>query len=526
MKLSNKDIDATMREIEDFLTSVKVAQKDKVQLCFLIEEALLRYQEHLGDWKNFNFEIYTKKWLDSPKIILRIKGVAFNPLKEEDSIIPAAVMRNLLQYEGTGTAYRYENGYNEITFYTLREQRSLKIPGGNVTISILLAALFAIPARLFLPPETQTFLVDSLAAPIFRTLMNLILAVNVPLIFISIVSSICAMEDIATLSNIGVKIVRRFFLTMVGIILTATCVSTLIFPEVVTLENAAAAVGISVLDMLLAIVPTNTFEAFAEGNVLQIVTIAILLSVCMIMLGEKVSTLKQVIGDGKFALFKMMELVLKLLPLAIFLIEFKLLMTTTLAEILSVWRIVAAALLTYAVFSAFLLIRLAFKYKVSVPDFLKKISPVLVIAFTVLSGAESMAANFEVCKKNLKLDEKLCNFWIPLSHSLLAPGTAVTLVVYAFFAAYFSGATLSVTQLLLLAFLAIQLSIFSPKVNGGIVAVLTLLLNHFGLPLEAIGAIMLGDVFIINASSVFGMLARDCELFDVSHEINFKGKLV
>lgn len=259
------------------------------------------------------------------------------------------------------------------------------------------------------------------------------------------------------------KIVRRFFLTMAGIILTATCVSALIFPKVVTLENDAASIGISVLDMLLAIVPTNIFKAFAEGNVLQIVTIAILLSVCMIMLGEKVSTLKQVIGDGKFALFKMMELVLKLLPLAIFLIEFKLLMTTTLAEILSVWRIVAAALLTYAVFSAFLLIRLAFKYKVSVPDFLKKISPVLVIAFTVLSGAESMAANFEVCKKTLKLDEKLCNFWIPLSHSLLAPGTVVTLVVYAFFAAYFSGATLSVTQLLLLAFLAIQLSIFSPK---------------------------------------------------------------
>lgn len=56
-------------------------------------------------------------------------------------------------------------------------------------------------------------------------------------------------------------------------------------------------------------------------------------------------------------------------------------------------------------------------------------------------------------------------------------------------------------------------------------AVLTLLLNHFGLPLEAIGAIMVGDAFIINASSVFGMLTRDCELFDVSHEINFRGTL-
>lgn len=521
MKLSNKNIDSAMRDIEKFFDESGVAQKDKVQLCFVLEEALLRWQENFG--VDHEFKILMRKWLNAPKVTINISGVPFNPLMEKDSIIPASVMRNLLNYEGTGTVYRYVDGYNEITAFTRKERKPVKILSDTVTMAILLAVVAAIPARYFLPPDVQKVLIENLAAPIFQAIMNLIVAVNLPLIFISIVSSVCAMEDIATLSNIGVKILKRFLMTMIGIIFTATFISALIFP-VVTLQNDASTASVEIMNMLLAIVPANIFSAFVEGNVLQIAVIAILASACIIILGDKVAALKHVIDNGKVVMFKMMEVVLKLLPLAIFLIEFKLLLTTTLEEILSVWQIVAACLATYVIFSAFLLARLALKYKVSVPDFLKKISPVLIIAFTVVSGSASMAKNFEVCKQDLKLNEKLCDFWIPLSHSLLAPGTVVTLVVYAFFAANFSGATLSVAQLFLLAFLAIQLSIFSPKVNGGIVAVLSLLLNYFGFSLEAIGSIMIADAFIVSASSVFGMLARDCEIYDVSHEISFEGK--
>ena len=110
MKLSNKNIDAAMRDIEKFFEESGVAQKDKLRLCLVLEESLLRWQEHFGDWKNFNFEVYTKNWFNSPKVKIRVPGAAFNPLKAEDSIIPAAVMQNLLNYEGTGTIYRYENG--------------------------------------------------------------------------------------------------------------------------------------------------------------------------------------------------------------------------------------------------------------------------------------------------------------------------------------------------------------------------------------------------------------------------------
>ena len=42
MKLSNQNIDSAMRDIENFFVEAGVAKKDKIQLCLVLEEALLR----------------------------------------------------------------------------------------------------------------------------------------------------------------------------------------------------------------------------------------------------------------------------------------------------------------------------------------------------------------------------------------------------------------------------------------------------------------------------------------------------
>ena len=119
MKLSNKNIDAAMRDIENFFVEAGVAKKDKIQLCLVLEEALLRCQANFG--VEHEFKISTRKWFSAPKVTINISGAPFNPLKEDDSIIPTSVMLNLLNYESTGTVYRYENGRNEIIAFTRRK---------------------------------------------------------------------------------------------------------------------------------------------------------------------------------------------------------------------------------------------------------------------------------------------------------------------------------------------------------------------------------------------------------------------
>ena len=84
-----------------------------------------------------------------------------------------------------------------------------------------------------------------------------------------------------------------------------------------------------------------------------------------------------------------------------------------------------------------------------------------------------------------------------------------------------SGETLSVSELLLVAFLAIQLSTVSPKVYGGSLAGYTILLTQLGFSQDVIGQMMVANVFTITMASLFGMLARNCDLYDLSHQVKF-----
>lgn len=161
------------------------------------------------------------------------------------------------------------------------------------------------------------------------------------------------------------------------------------------------------------------------------------------------------------------------------------------------------------------------KYKLSITDFFKKNAPVFIIATTMLSGTASMMVNFDVWKDTFKVDPNLCDFWIPLSHTLFSPGTVNVIVACSFMGAVISDATISVSQLLLIAFLAIQLSIVNPKVYGGNIAGFTILLTQLGFSTDAIGQMVLADVFTINMSSLFGMVARNCEFYDLSHQVKF-----
>ena len=292
------------------------------------------------------------------------------------------------------------------------------------------------------------------------------------------------------------------------VVLVSMSACTVLFP-VVSLEGA---------------VPDSVFAPFVEGNILQVVMLAFLTGVCVIILGQRAANLKTQINDLKELFFKMTELVLKVIPLTIFLSIFKAVMTTEPTNLLGVWKIVAVSYITYIGIAVLMLAYLKAKYKLNIRDFFRKNAPVFIISLTMLSGTVSMMVNFEVCKKAMKIDPRLCDFLIPLSHTLFSPGTVNTLVTCAFMGATFSNATIPITQLLLIAFLAIQLSIVSPKVYGGAIATFTIMLTQLGFSTDVIGLLMVADVFTINLSSLFGMVARNCELYDLSHQVNFSAK--
>lgn len=518
MKLTNEDIGKVVDDAENFFEKAGVSQKDKIKISLILEESLLRYQDHFGS--DYDFKVTKKKLLGASKMTVSLRGDPFNPLDvddEKEDILPSKMMANFLHYEDARAAYRYEDGYNELNIFSTKEKKQIKIPGGSITIAILLAIVCAFFMG-YLQPETQTFILDKVANPIESTLMRLIIAATGPFVFMAIVSGICVMSDVTTFSNIGLKIFGRFVMLMLLMEIFTAAIAEVFFPAL-NFGGETEFMFTTILDLFLGIVPKDLISPFIEGNVIQIVFIAIIVGVCVLILDNFLPNTKSNISELNRLLIQIMDLVSNVIPVIIFLIVFETFSKQTLSDIAKVWEIIAVNYLAMLSFSALMLLNIAVKYRVNIPDFLRKMSDVLLISFSTGSTTLSMMPNMECAKNKLKIDPKFCDFWLPLSHVIFSPTGVAAFVLCVFYAAHVSGTTLSVVEFILLLFLSLQLSIASPPVPGGLVSMYAIILGQFHLPTDAIGMLMISGIFVANASTSIAMLIRDCELIDVSHQV-------
>lgn len=524
LSFSNDDLETTIEVVREVFEKSLVSEEDCIKTCLLLEEALLRCQQHFG--QDYQYSLQIQKWFGVPKVIIRIKGEAYNPLSDDDfddddDILPAPILKELMNYEQAKTVYTYRNGYNEISTYARKAWKPIKIPGGSITISALLAVVCA-GANSMLPTELQGAVIHEAAEPLLKMLMGLIVAVTGPFVFISIVNGICLMEDVATFSNVGLRVIRRFFIIMLCMALFSAGICQLFFPVVAI--NGESKLAISELfQLFLGIFPHNFVAPFVEGNILQIVFIAILTGISILTLTNVIPNLKVIVGELNKLILKMMDLVSKVIYAAIFLNVFKSIADNSMETILSVWRIVAANYAFSIGFGLLMLMHVVYKYRLNVADFLRQGANVFLVSFSTASNTAAMSMNITFAKERLKIESKFCDFWLPLSHAMFSPSAAAALVAGVFYTAYNAQLPLSLFSLFITIILALQLSIATPPVPGGIMAIYVIIFKNLGLPFDSIGMLMVSAVFVVNVSSFMSMLVRDCELIDIADEVGKRG---
>ena len=82
-------------------------------------------------------------------------------------------------------------------------------------------------------------------------------------------------------------------------------------------ENAGKLTGGGTVEFLMKLIPVTVVDAFAKGDVLQVLLFAVLFGCALSMLGEKGSRITSLIDDLGHALFKVMGIIIKLAPLGV-----------------------------------------------------------------------------------------------------------------------------------------------------------------------------------------------------------------
>ena len=217
---------------------------------------------------------------------------------------------------------------------------------------------------------------------------------------------------------------------------------------------------------------------------------------------------------------ELVQIIFKIIPAIIFLCIFKTILLHSISEIFSVWKVIAAEYVLFISVSLIMLLKISIQHGEKISDFLKKIYPAVLISFTTGSGAAAMPQNIDLCKKELKMPPLVCDFYIPLSHALCPATMLIGFVTCAFFGAEFSGAQIIIPQLFIIVFLSIQLAISASSGSGGTLAMLGLLLTQLEFSLDAIGTMMIADIFVVNASGIAALIIRDCDLYDFSQKVS------
>ena len=517
--LTEDGINSIIDKIKAFFISRKISDRDILKTTLLIEEALLRCRDRFGRDQEVSFRT---SGIASAKVTINMISDAFDPLDEHknEDILSSEYIRNLLVSEVTTTTYNYRNGCNEIIVIARKEWKDLKIPGGAVSIAVLLAIAASLIAKL-LPDAAVSFFLNDLVTPLFNRVMGIITLVTGPLIFISIVSSICALNDIETLSSIGLKAIRRFALITVLLITFSVIISLLLFPGISSSSNNAFNLS-AIIEMFIDLIPQDLVSPFVENQTIQIIIIAVAIGVALLLLDEKIPILRKLVSETNQLIFTLMGFVSKIIPLAVFLSIYKAITLNSLSSIFGVWKLVLSGYVIMVPFTAGMVLYVCLRRKINILQFLKNISEPAIVGFTSASGTLAMTKQFETARYKMNKDEKLVNFWVPLSHAMFSPSVIPPLVAAAFFSGTYYGTPVSLPQILIMYILVTQLSIASPKVPGGIMATFTIMLSQLGMPTDVVGLLMIANVFVVNAETGLAMIIRSAELEEFSHIIDTK----
>jgi aerobic C4-dicarboxylate transport protein len=166
--------------------------------------------------------------------------------------------------------------------------------------------------------------------PLGDAFIRLITMVITVIIFCTVVTGIAGMENLKKVGRIGGKALLYFEIVSTLALFTGMLVGNVLHPgssfniNPATLDAksvadyAGAAKQQTVADFLMNIIPTTMVDAFAKGNILQVLLVAILFGFALAIVGPKCKPVVELFEALTHAVFGVINILMKLAPIGAF----------------------------------------------------------------------------------------------------------------------------------------------------------------------------------------------------------------
>ncbi|MDR2075059.1 MAG: dicarboxylate/amino acid:cation symporter [Holosporales bacterium] len=246
-------------------------------------------------------------------------------------------------------------------------------------------------------------------------------------------------------------------------------------------------------DFLKTLLPKNPFEAFAKGNVIQILSVSVLIGISVSVLNHQIQTATKKFLNILLDVFRsVLNLSTKILPVGIFL-----LISSNLSYISIdiLWAMKKFCLSAGVSFLSIVLIALLLICIYSPVGLLKSISALknpIIIAFSTCSNQATLPFLISSLTKEFKLSIKAVDLAIPLGVIMCRTGNAAYYAFVAVFMSFLYNEPLSFSQYEFIVFGAILTSLAASGATGIIaITMISIILDPLNLPMGSVAVVLI-----------------------------------
>lgn len=372
---------------------------------------------------------------------------------------------------------------------------------GALVLGILFGAFLNQFQEKYASEFVDTFIINGVLSVIGGLFSNAIRMMVVPLVFLSITLGAASMVDLRKFGRIGFKLMALYIGTTCCAVTIGLVMANIMEPGV-GFDLAAAGIEtaayvppepVSFADQLISIIPTNPIQALADGNMLQIIFMAVFLGVVMAMMPDKSKNVRVVFEELEALVVRIIMIIMKTAPLGVFALISVTFATNgldTLASLLSysVCLLLSLFIQVAVVYSLILLFS-----GVNPIKFFKKCIPVWAVAFSTSSSSATLPVTMDTLSNEIGVKKEISGFTLPLGATMNMDGTAIMQGVAIVFFAQILGVELTIAQLLGVVLVCTLASIGTAAVPSGGIVVLSMILPMLGFPVELLALILSVD---------------------------------
>jgi len=343
---------------------------------------------------------------------------------------------------------------------------------------------------------------------LFIALLKMLIA---PMILLSIVYGIAGMSRARDFGSIGTRTVALYVGTMALAVATGLVFVNLFepgagsqlretdfFAQALATAKAPPPTDLALADSLVQILKSalsNPIRALADGQILPVVTFAVLLGLALLQLGERVRPLVEVLGAANAAVMHLIGWFVRLAPVGIFALLGNLVASTGFGELVrhlgAFTAVVFGATAVHALLTLPLVVRIV--AGVSPLAFLSGIQRALAVAFSTSSSAATLPVTTRCVEDELGVSPEVSSFVLPLGATVNMDGTALYEAIAALFIANVYGIELPLASQLVVFIIAMVSAIGAPGIPSAGMVTMVVVLEAVGLPAEAVALLLTID---------------------------------